>query len=286
MTSGAVAAPISADLPATNGGELRTSEDPRGPTVAHMNVPAIETHDLHMHYGEGRTQVRALDGVDLVIEAGEMVSIMGPSGSGKSTLLHVVGALESPTSGSIAVAGRHYEGLGDQELTELRRDHIGFVFQFFNLLPSLTAEENATLPAVIAKRHDPAVRGRARMLLERVGLGDRMDHLPAELSGGQQQRVSIARALLLSPELVLADEPTGNLDTRSGREVLRILRELNEEEGHTIVMVTHDPAAAAAADRVIFLQDGKVAGEVEGGSTRRAAEYLASLQTEAEPLAA
>jgi putative ABC transport system ATP-binding protein len=248
-----------------------------------MNASAIETHDLHMHYGEGRTLVRALDGVDLTIAGGEMVAIMGPSGSGKSTLLHIVGALESPTSGSLSVAGRHYEGLDDRELTKLRRDHIGFVFQFFNLLPSLTAEENVTLPAVIAKRHEPEIRERARLLLDRVGLSDRVDHLPAELSGGQQQRVSIARALLLSPELVLADEPTGNLDTKSGREVLRVLREMNEEEGHTIVMVTHDPAAAAAADRIIFLRDGKVAGEIEGGSTRRAAEYLAALQSEGEP---
>ncbi len=247
-----------------------------------MNAPAIETHDLHMHYGAGRTEVRALDGVDLVIDNGEMVAIMGPSGSGKSTLLHIVGALESPTSGTIAVAGLHYEGLGDTKLTEFRRDHIGFVFQFFNLLPSLTAEENVTLPAVIAKRHDSAVRERARELLGRVGLADRMDHLPAELSGGQQQRVSIARALLLRPELVLADEPTGNLDSRSGREVLRVLRELNAQEGHTIVMVTHDAVAAAAADRVIFLRDGKLAGEADGGSTRRAAEALAALQSEEE----
>ena len=184
------------------------------------------------------------------------------------------------------MAGLHYEGLGDKELTDLRRDHIGFVFQFFNLLPSLTAEENVTLPAVIAKRHDPAIRERARMLLERVGLGDRMDHLPAELSGGQQQRVSIARALLLSPELVLADEPTGNLDSKASGGVLRVLRELNDEEGHTIVMVTHDPAAAATADRVIFLRDGRVAGEVDGGSAHRAAEYLASLQPDAEPVPA
>ena len=247
-----------------------------------MDAPAIETHGLHMHYGKGRTEVRALDGVDLTIAGGEMVAIMGPSGSGKSTLLHIVGALESPTSGTITVGGRQYEGLDDKELTELRRDHIGFVFQFFNLLPSLTAAENVTLPAVIAKRRDPAIRERAQALLARVGLGDRVDHLPAELSGGQQQRVSIARALLLAPDLVLADEPTGNLDTKSGREVLRILRELNEEEGHTIVMVTHDAAAAATADRVIFLRDGKLAGEVEGGSTRRAAEYLASLQSEDE----
>ena len=255
----------------------------RGRSVARVTTPAIETHDLHMHYGQGRIEVRALDGVDLEIEAGEMVSIMGPSGSGKSTLLHIIGALESPTSGSVSVAGRHYEGLGDRELTDLRRDHIGFVFQFFNLLPSLTAEENVTLPAVIAKRHEPALRQRARSLLERVGLGDRMEHLPAELSGGQQQRVSIARALLLSPELVLADEPTGNLDTKSGREVLRVLRELNDEEGHTVVMVTHDPAAAASADRIVFLRDGRVAGQVEGGSARRAAEYLASLQLDPDP---
>jgi putative ABC transport system ATP-binding protein len=247
-----------------------------------MDARAIETHDLHMHYGKGRTEVRALDGVDLTIAKGEMVAIMGPSGSGKSTLLHIVGALESPTSGTIAVGGKRYEGLDDGELTELRRDHIGFVFQFFNLLPSLTAEENVTLPAVIAKRRDPAVRERARSLIKRVGLGDRTDHVPAELSGGQQQRVSIARALLLSPELVLADEPTGNLDSKSGREVLRVLRELNEEEGHTIVMVTHDAAAAATADRVIFLQDGRLAGEVPGGSARRAAEYLASLQSDDE----
>ncbi len=248
-----------------------------------MVSSAIETHDLHMHYGAGRTEVRALDGVDLTIHRGEMVAIMGPSGSGKSTLLHIVGALESPTSGTIEVGGVHYEGLDDTQLTELRRDRIGFVFQFFNLLSSLSAEENVLVPALIARRTDPTTRERARTLLERVGLADRMDHVPAELSGGQQQRVSIARALLLSPELILADEPTGNLDSKAGREVLRVLRELNEEEGHTIVMVTHDAAAAAAADRVIFLRDGKLAGEVEGGSTRRAADYLASLQSDSEP---
>src|SRR5688572_23673591 len=162
------------------------AEGGSGPRVVHMEPPAIETHDLHMHYGKGRTEVRALDGVDLTIAKGEMVAIMGPSGSGKSTLLHIVGALESPTSGTVAVGGRHFEGLDDKELTELRRDHIGFVFQFFNLLPSLTAEENVTLPAVIAKRRDGATRERAHALIARVGLGDRIDHLPAELSGGQQ----------------------------------------------------------------------------------------------------
>jgi putative ABC transport system ATP-binding protein len=185
---------------------------------------------------------------------------MGPSGSGKSTLLHVVGALETPTSGTIAVDGRRYDGADDKTLTELRRDHIGFVFQFFNLLGSLSAEENVLLPALIAKRTDAATRRRARELLDLVGLGDRASHTPAELSGGQQQRVSIARALLLEPELVLADEPTGNLDSRSGREVLRVLRELSRAEGRTILMVTHDPSAAAVADRVVYMRDGRIDG--------------------------
>src|SRR3954468_24509759 len=193
--------------------------------------PAIQTHDLHMHYGSGRTEVRALDGVDLTIERGEFVAIMGPSGSGKSTLLHIVGALESPTSGTVAVGGRRYDGLSDRELTRVRRDHIGFVFQFFNLLGSLTAEENVALPALIARRRDAAVRRRARDLLARVGLGERAGHLPAELSGGEQQRVSIARALLLAPDLVLADEPTGNLDSRAGTQVLQLLRDVNRADG-------------------------------------------------------
>jgi len=223
-----------------------------------QSAPAIETHDLHLHYGKGRTEVRALDGVDLTIAQGEMVAIMGPSGSGKSTLLHVVGALESPTSGTIAVRGLHYEGLDDKQLTELRRDHIGFVFQFFNLLPSLTAEENVTLPAVIAKRRDAAIRERARSLIERVGLADRIEHLPAELSGGQQQRVSIARALLLSPELVLADEPTGNLDSATGAAILELLRELHAEDGTTICVITHDRDIAAGLPRRIELKDGRI----------------------------
>jgi putative ABC transport system ATP-binding protein len=232
--------------------------DDRGMTDS--NVPAVEARDLVKVFGEGGTQVRALDGVDLVVERGEMVAIMGPSGSGKSTLLHIVGALETPTSGTIAVAGRRYDGADDKALTELRRDHIGFVFQFFNLLGSLSAEENVLLPALIARRTDAATRQRARELLDLVGLGDRASHTPAELSGGQQQRVSIARALLLEPELVLADEPTGNLDSRSGRDVLRVLRELSRAEGRTILMVTHDPSAAAVADRVVYMRDGRVEG--------------------------
>jgi putative ABC transport system ATP-binding protein len=238
---------------------------------------AIEIHGLTKVFGSGETAVRALDGVDLEIATGEMVAIMGPSGSGKSTLLHLLGALETPSSGSIALAGRRFEGLDDRELTLLRREGIGFVFQFFNLLPALNAEENVLLPALIAGRRDEAIAARASELLDRVGLAPRASHLPSELSGGEQQRVSIARALLMEPELVLADEPTGNLDSRSEAQVLELLAALNRDEGHTIVMVTHDPSAAAIAQRVVFLRDGRVAGEVEGGSQQRVMDSFASL---------
>jgi len=252
-------------------------------SAADSVVPAattIEVRDLEMTYGSGATRVHALRGVDLAVARGEFVAIMGPSGSGKSTLLHILGALESPTGGTVSVGGNRYEGLGDRRLTRFRRDHIGFVFQFFNLLRSLTALENVLLPALIAGERPEAHLERARALLATVGLADRADHLPSELSGGEQQRVSIARALLLSPEIVLADEPTGNLDSRSGKGVLRLLRELNETEGHTIVMVTHDPAAAATADRVVFLRDGRVAGEVPGGSTREVVAFYTSLEAD------
>ena len=174
---------------------------------------------------------------------------------------------------------QRYDGLDDGELTRLRREKIGFVFQFFNLLPSLSAEENVLLPALIAGRRDAQMRRRATELLGRVGLAERADHLPAELSGGEQQRVSIARALLTEPEIVLADEPTGNLDTRSSGEVLQLLRELNESEGQTLVIVSHDPAAASTARRVVFLRDGRLAGEVEGGSTDRVVAALTELDS-------
>jgi putative ABC transport system ATP-binding protein len=244
-------------------------------------VQAVRVRDLTKTYGEGRTEVHALRGVDLDVPRGELLAIMGPSGSGKSTLLHILGALDAPTAGTIEVAENHYEGFDDAGLTRLRRDHIGFVFQFFNLLPSLTAAENVLLPALIAKRGDRHMRERALALLDRVGIADRAEHLPSELSGGQQQRVSIARALLLEPELLLADEPTGNLDRRSSREILSLLRAL-AGDGHTIVMVTHDPTAAAVADRVVFLSDGAIAGEVEGGSTERVIEFFASLERKDE----
>jgi putative ABC transport system ATP-binding protein len=238
----------------------------------------LVARDLTRVYGEGGAAVRALDGASIEIERGEIVAIMGPSGSGKSTMLHLLGALETPTSGEISLGGERYDGLDDAGLTRVRRDRIGFVFQFFNLLPSLTAEENVLLPALIAGDRGEAPRTRARDLLGRVRLEGRMEHLPAELSGGEQQRVSIARALLRDPELVLADEPTGNLDSRSSAEVLGLLRELGDTERQTVVMVTHDPGAAAIADRVIFLRDGRVAGEVPGGSRERVSEAFTALE--------
>jgi putative ABC transport system ATP-binding protein len=238
---------------------------------------ALRTRDLVKVFGSGETAVRALDGVSVEVGEGEMVAVMGPSGSGKSTFLHLLGALETPTSGEIAIAGQRYDGLDEAELTRLRRDRIGFVFQFFNLLPALSAEENVLLPALIAGSNDDAARERGRRLLGRVGLSARLEHLPSELSGGEQQRVSIARALLSEPELVLADEPTGNLDSRSSAEVLELLRELNRTERQTLVIVTHDPTAAAIAERVIMFRDGRVAGEVEGGSPEQVVEGLAGI---------
>jgi putative ABC transport system ATP-binding protein len=246
--------------------------------------PTITARDLTKVYGRDATEVRALDGVDFDVARGEFVAIMGPSGSGKSTLLHVIGALEPATSGTVALEGERYDGLDDDELTRLRRERMGFVFQFFNLLPSLSALENVLLPALIARRATEEVRTRAGELLRRVGLSDRAGHTPGELSGGEQQRVSIARALLLSPHLVLADEPTGNLDSRAGAGILTLLRELNRDEGVTVVMVTHDPSAAAIADRIVFLRDGRVCEELAGGSTERVIEAFGRVQAPfAEP---
>ena len=240
--------------------------------------PVLVARDLAKVYGEGAGAVRALDGVSLEVGRGEIVAIMGPSGSGKSTMLHLLGALETPSAGSISLAGARYDGLDDAGLTAVRRDRIGFVFQFFNLLPALSAEENVLLPALIAGESAEAVRARARALLDQVGLGHRVGHLPSEMSGGEQQRVSIARALLREPELVLADEPTGNLDSRSSEEVLHLLRELSESERQTLVMVTHDPGVAEVADRVVFLRDGRVAGELEGGGREAIAEAFTRLR--------
>ena len=216
----------------------------------------VVARDVTRRYGEGETAVDALRGVSLDVEHGRLVGIMGPSGSGKSTLMHILAGLDRPTSGEVEIGGTAITKLGDNELTKLRRIHIGFVFQFFNLLPMLTAEENVVLPLSIAG--EKPAREWIEQLLEQTGLGDRRDHRPAELSGGQQQRVAIARALVTRPTVVFADEPTGNLDSHTGEEILELLRTTVDEVGQTVVMVTHEPRAAAMADRVLFLSDGLI----------------------------
>jgi putative ABC transport system ATP-binding protein len=247
------------------------------------SAPLLKAAGLERSFGEGATAVRALRGVDLAVTAGEMVAIMGPSGSGKSTLLHILGALDRPDGGTVAISGRRYDNLGDRDLTELRGDVFGFVFQFFNLLPTLTAAENVLLPALVNGERPAKYAARIDELLELVGLGERAAHLPTELSGGEQQRVAIARALLRDPRLVLADEPTGNLDSASGGIVMSLLRRV-VDGGQTVVMVTHDPRAASLADRVVFLRDGAIAGEVPGGDTDRVIDAFREVDR-GEPLA-
>jgi putative ABC transport system ATP-binding protein len=225
-----------------------------------QNGTVVHASDLTRVYGEGETAVRALQGVSLDIPTGDLTAIMGPSGSGKSTLMHILAGLDKPTAGEVSIAGTPITRLGDSDLTKLRREHIGFVFQFFNLLPMLTAEENILLPLTIAgEKPDPEF---FEALLKDVGLADRRKHRPSELSGGQQQRVAIARALVSRPTVVFADEPTGNLDSKTGSEILDLLRHSVEEYGQTTVMVTHEPRAAAIADRVLFLADGKIVMEL------------------------
>jgi putative ABC transport system ATP-binding protein len=233
----------------------------------------VSAHNLIRRYGEGDAHVDALRNVSLEIEEGRMTAVMGPSGSGKSTLMHILAGLDQPTEGSVTIAGLEISSMTDGELTRLRRRHIGFVFQFFNLLPMLTAEENILLPLSIAG--EKADRAWVEELLDTVGIADRRTHRPAELSGGQQQRVSIARALLPRPTVLFADEPTGNLDSNTSQDVLELLRDSVDELKQTIVMVTHDPQAAAQADRILFLADGRIVKEI-GSST--AAEVLEAMQ--------
>ena len=221
---------------------------------------AARTEDLVKVYGEGQTQVRALDGVTVGFETGIYTAIMGPSGSGKSTLMHTAAGLDDATSGRVYLGATDLTTLNDRELTRLRRDRVGFIFQAYNLLPTLTALENITLPLDIAGRK--ADRGWLDTVISTVGLQDRLHHRPSELSGGQQQRVAAARALASRPDIIFADEPTGNLDSRSGAEVLSFMRRSVKEMGQTIVMVTHDPVAASYADRVVFLADGRVVDEM------------------------
>ncbi|WP_232828108.1 ABC transporter ATP-binding protein [Kribbella monticola] len=230
---------------------------------------------LERTYGEGDTAVHALRGVSVQVAAGQLTAVMGPSGSGKSTLMHILAGLDKPTSGSVLIAGTEITTLGDDALTKLRREHIGFIFQFFNLLPMLTARENVVLPLTIAgEKPDPAYFDE---LIARVGLTDRLTHRPAELSGGQQQRVAIARALVSRPTVIFADEPTGNLDSRTSNEILHLMRSSVDDYGQTTVMVTHDARAAAMADRVLFLADGEIVKETGRTSQGEILQIIDSL---------
>ena len=234
-----------------------------------MNATTIDgaivvATDLSRRYGEGEAAVDALAGVSTRFERGRFAAIMGPSGSGKSTLMHLLAGLDKPTGGSVVLDGVELAGLDDGKLTQLRRDKLGFVFQFFNLLPVLTAEENIRLPLSIAGRKPD--QQWLDQLIEVVGLGDRRDHRPAELSGGQQQRVAVARALVSKPAVVFADEPTGNLDSKASEEVLDLLRRSVDEFGQTVIMVTHEAHAAAYADRLVVLRDGRVAHDGDAGA--------------------
>ncbi|HKC21920.1 MAG TPA: ABC transporter ATP-binding protein [Gaiellaceae bacterium] len=229
------------------------------PTTAATTEPVVSARDLTRRYGEGDTAVDALRGVSLDVRKGELLAVMGPSGSGKSTLMHILAGLDRPTSGEVTIAGTEISKLNDNDLTKLRREHIGFVFQFFNLLPMLDAEENVVLPLSIAgEKPDKAW---VNELLDQVGLAQRRHHRPSELSGGQQQRVAIGRALVNKPTIIFADEPTGNLDSKTSGEILELLERSVRELEQTIVMVTHEPRAAAIADRILFLDDGLIVRE-------------------------
>jgi len=242
---------------------------------ASSSAPAVALRDVRKVYGRGEGAIVALDGVSAALSPGSFTAIMGPSGSGKSTFLNVAAGLDRPTSGTVALGDTDLGQLGERRLTILRRERIGFVFQAFNLLPSLTVAQNIALPLRLGGRRPR--RSGVREIAARVGLETRLRDRPSQLSGGQQQRVAIARALITRPEVVFADEPTGALDTRTGHEVLALLREIADSGGHTVVMVTHDPVAAAYADRVMLLADGRVAGTLDAPSADEVAKRLAHL---------
>ena len=240
------------------------------------NGAVVVASDITRRYGAGDTAVDALRGVSLDVNTGQLTTVMGPSGSGKSTLMHILAGLDQPTSGTVTIAGDEITSLGDTDLTKLRREHIGFIFQFFNLLPMLTAEENITLPLTIAG--EKIEQEWVDQMIEAVGLKDRREHRPSELSGGQQQRVALARALVTRPTILFADEPTGNLDSRTGGEILELLRQAVQDTGQTTVMVTHDARSASIADRILFLADGNIVKELprsDPSDVVRAMEELA-----------
>ena len=239
------------------------------------NGAVVTAREVKRRFGEGGTAVDALRGVSLDVARGKLTAVMGPSGSGKSTLMHILAGLDRPTSGEVTIDGTSITQLGDNELTKLRREHIGFVFQFFNLLPMLTAEENVTLPLSIAG--EKPEKGWVNELLDKIGIADRRTHRPAELSGGQQQRVAIARALVTKPTVVFADEPTGNLDSKTSGEILELLRDSVDSLGQTTVMVTHEARAAAIADRTLFLGDGLIVKDLPRSDPRHVAAAMEEL---------
>ncbi|HET6864476.1 MAG TPA: ABC transporter ATP-binding protein [Solirubrobacteraceae bacterium] len=241
-----------------------------------LDGTVVQARDLERQYGEGATAVHALRGVSLDVSRGNLVAVMGPSGSGKSTLMHILAGLDKPTSGTVTIAGTEITGLDDGDMTRLRRDHIGFVFQFFNLLPMLTAEENVLLPLSIAGEKPD--REWLDELTAKTGLSERRSHRPSELSGGQQQRVAIARALVTRPTILFADEPTGNLDSKTGGEILDLLRDSARDYNQTIVMVTHEARAAAIADRILFLADGLIVKELTDADQAQVLEVMSTLQ--------
>jgi putative ABC transport system ATP-binding protein len=242
-----------------------------------LNGIVVQARDLQRQYGDGATAVHALRGVSLDVQQAQLVAVMGPSGSGKSTLMHTLAGLDKPTSGTVTIAGTEITQLDDAHMTRLRRDHIGFVFQFFNLLPMLTAEENVLLPLSIAGVKPD--RDWLEQLLSKTGLAERRKHRPSELSGGQQQRVAIARALVTKPTILFADEPTGNLDSKTGGEILDLLRDSSREYNQTIVMVTHEARAAAIADRIMFLADGLIVKELTDTDAAQVLEVMSTLQS-------
>ncbi|MBN1452472.1 MAG: ABC transporter ATP-binding protein [Anaerolineales bacterium] len=247
-------------------------------------MPVLEAKDLRKEYRLGQHLVKALTGVNFQVEEGEFVAIMGPSGSGKSTLLHLLGGLDSPTEGNITLAEHSLAKLSEYKATLVRRHNVGFVFQFFNLLPTLTAEENVLLPIIIDGKNPRKYEEQLTNLLDLVGLLDRRTHKPDQLSGGEQQRVAIARALITQPAILLADEPTGNLDTKTGTAIMELLRRSCDELNQTVIVVTHDPKAAAFANRVIFLRDGDIVEELRPGREQALSKRLRSIMSTMERL--